>query len=998
MTNNLRTFRCELLLAMTLLVVASSFPQDNRNVTLSQSVADTIENFESGTVHLNSYPGRDEHPNAWSVDSLLPHAGSRYSLKLWGNTWKIEAIPPCNLDTGSVWQVAAYIDSVGEIQGFGVIDDSSRTLMYCFAGTQQVSPAEWITVYQGAFPIRSWNRYQLPIADDWLARYGRLPTITGLVFINSRPVDPHSVIFFDDIVDITSELPIVPVVSISYSIGSVYANRFGVNSVDVQFFSHVTPDSTAYSFLWNFGDETTSILPNPQHTFVVEDDHPYTVLLKAASPGGMSGSASCRIQVDPGETTFPIMINFVGDIMMARRYEQAGGIIPTQGVQAIFAPTRPYLGDAADITVANLESALTSTGTPHPTKSVVFRSSPANVAGLTYAGIDVVTLANNHVIDYGLAGLQQMQSVLRNSNIVFSGAGADSYEALLPAFYSQSGVCIAFVASSDRTGQYNNEQPFLNAGFNKPGFANLTPCNLRNQIDTVRNIADLVVVEMHSGSEYSFAPSRGIEIDEGADEEYSPFMHSPLPADIQIRQQAIDNGADVVICHHPHILQGFQAYQGKLIAHSLGNFTFDLEYPETMPTAILNAKIDQRGFHDYSVTPAFIDHYIPRRASGEFGLHLLNYLSKRSKDLGTYMIVDSESVTAGIVLDTTLLQPSTISHTSPLSIQQAGAEWVSAPLRLMRSGSISSIERVSPSGSWQYRLGRDVVWFGNFENEGCALWNVGGGEYDSTAYYRGRRSLLQRRAAGSGTATANLEKRILCNSPSSKHSLYGYVKTSNANNAIIRVKYYSSRSGLEIGSTDIGSFVNGTTDWALYHREFAPAANTTFFDIQLTSSSPSSGNGSTWFDDVGIIEWSDWMQVDPSVKSVTPNDYYWVQVKTSSSTTNASITYNETRYSQLTTSVESADVIPSGGFLLLQNYPNPFNSSTTIQYTLSGLSKVRLNIYNILGQQVAQLVGAEQPAGNYRVRWDAAQAATGIYFCRLQTEAGATTKKLLLLK
>ncbi|MDL1893899.1 hypothetical protein FBQ87_13580, partial [Sphingobacteriales bacterium CHB3] len=143
--NNRLTFRIEVLLAMILLVVASSFAQEHRRISVSQSAADTIENFESGTVNLISYPGRDEHPDAWRVDSLLPHAGSRYSLKLWGNMWKIEEIPPRTLDTGCVWQVAAYIDSVGEIQGFGVIDDSSRTLMYCFAGTQQVSPAEWIT-------------------------------------------------------------------------------------------------------------------------------------------------------------------------------------------------------------------------------------------------------------------------------------------------------------------------------------------------------------------------------------------------------------------------------------------------------------------------------------------------------------------------------------------------------------------------------------------------------------------------------------------------------------------------------------------------------------------------------------------------------------------------------------------------------------------------------------------------------------------------------------
>jgi hypothetical protein len=85
------------------------------------------------------------------VDSLLPHAGSRYTLKLWGNTWKVEQIAPRVVDSGDVWQVAVYIDSVGEAQAFGVIDDSARTLLYCLAGTHLLNPNDWITTYQGAF-------------------------------------------------------------------------------------------------------------------------------------------------------------------------------------------------------------------------------------------------------------------------------------------------------------------------------------------------------------------------------------------------------------------------------------------------------------------------------------------------------------------------------------------------------------------------------------------------------------------------------------------------------------------------------------------------------------------------------------------------------------------------------------------------------------------------------------------------------------------------------
>ena len=114
---------------------------------------------------------------------------------------------------------------------------------------------------------------------------------------------------------------------------------------------------------------------------------------------GQRGWSSETIEIDQGNTSFPITMNFVGDIMMGRRFEDSDGIISTQGVEALFEPTIDLLGNAADITVANLEIPLTNQGVPHPTKGIVFRSAPENVSGLIYAGIDVVSLANNHILD-----------------------------------------------------------------------------------------------------------------------------------------------------------------------------------------------------------------------------------------------------------------------------------------------------------------------------------------------------------------------------------------------------------------------------------------------------------------------------------------------------------------------------------------------------------------------------------------------------------------------
>ncbi|MFB0510195.1 MAG: CapA family protein, partial [bacterium] len=684
---------------------------------------------------------------------------------------------------------------------------------------------------------------------------GYLPTITGIVFINDRDVDTSAVVYFDEIIDITDDLPIAPQVEIWDSIGEIFVNAQGKKSVTVQFFSRVIdPDSEHHEYFWYFGDDSTSNNSNPIHTYIIEDDHEYTVLLEVKDSTGLWGRATGQVLVDPGPTTFPITVNFVGDIMLARRYELPGGVIDTLGVEGIFDPTLPYLGNAADITVANLESPLTTTGPRHPTKPIVFRGRPENVAGLVHAGIDVVSLANNHIIDYGLEGMRQTQSVLAENGILYSGAGANSYEAFLPIFRLKSGVNIGFLAFCNRTGQYDNYQPYLNAGFNKSGFAYLTLFDLSQQIQNIEASADLIVVEMHSGNEYSPIPpnlSENVELNE--DEFYSPLSLSPDSGDIEIRHHAIDEGADLVINHHPHMIQGFEVYNGKLIAHSLGDFTFDLDYPETYPTVILNAKIDATGFYDYYVTPVYIDDYIPFRARGELGIHILDYLAQRSKELGTYMIVDRDSVFAQIVLDTIILNPVTYPNQEGLRLQEESGYWTSKPIKLPRNGSISSILSISPPRNWEVRLGRELTWLwsGNFEDEGSSLWLLNQtDEFYDTIAFQGQRSLCQIRPMGSSPIITNLEERIVCNSDSTPYTLYGRIKTQNADSAGIAVGFYRSRTSGYNGSSDLDTIVNSTSDWAFYCNEFIPTNGTQYFDIWLRSVAPDSGNGYTWFDNV----------------------------------------------------------------------------------------------------------------------------------------------------
>ena len=128
-------------------------------------------------------------------------------------------------------------------------------------------------------------------------------------------------------------------------------------------------------------------------------------------------------------------------------------------------------------------------------------------------------------------------------------------------------------------------------------------------------------------------PVEVLEVGPGAPE--FTFRNEPSPGERELRRAAIDLGADVLINHHPHVLQGFESYNGKLIAHSLGNFIFDLYYPETMPTGVLTLEIDTAGITGYTFTPAWINHWIPRPATGSLARPMIARSRRSPRKLET---------------------------------------------------------------------------------------------------------------------------------------------------------------------------------------------------------------------------------------------------------------------------------------------------------------------------------------------------------------------------
>jgi hypothetical protein len=308
----------------------------------------------------------------------------------------------------------------------------------------------------------------------------------------------------------------------------------------------------------------------------------------------------------------------------------------------------------------------------------------------------------------------------------------------------------------------------------------------------------------------------------------------------------------------------------------------------------------------------------------------------------------------------------------------------------------------APERQWQFRLGREAVWFGNFEREGATPWLLNqSGESIVGPGRAGERSLCQTRAAGQSAITTGFERRVLCLSDSAEHTVHGWVRTENSRNAGVRVKSYSDRTGVAPLDSAATATLSGTNDWRFVSAEFDPPNYTGFFDIELRSEAPLiGGTGRAWFDDVGIVEWGAWQPLTAPVAVTEPNDWYWVQLRTAESTATAEFQYDEAVYDYVV-GIAGPGRTPARPTLRVVGNPGP---SPIIQFAQGRAGDARLRIYDCTGRLVRTLSPGTRPlAPEPSVMWDGRDdagraVAAGLYFCRLETAGGSAGVKLVLVR
>ncbi len=323
----------------------------------------------------------------------------------------------------------------------------------------------------------------------------------------------------------------------------------------------------------------------------------------SATPTATSTSdpaASALTPIPLAATGASVTISAVGDISLARQVNdwmaQYGASYPYELIQPLL---------TGDIVFANLEGALTDGGEPWP-KSFNFRTPPQFASGLAAAGFDVVSVANNHAMDYGSQGLVDTVAALDGVGVRHVGSGSDSIEARRSAMISANGISVAFVGCV--------LTPAEGSGFTIGAWSaglglGLFICSADEigiAIDAARaRAADFVVVSIHAGDEY---------------------VNTPNATQRELANAALAAGADVVLGHHAHAVQPIEQRGNQLIAWGLGNFIFDLDQwdlagiPKPRVSLILNVTLTKGvGVTSWEAVPVTLDAEVdrPRPATAE---------------------------------------------------------------------------------------------------------------------------------------------------------------------------------------------------------------------------------------------------------------------------------------------------------------------------------------------------------------------------------------------
>jgi poly-gamma-glutamate capsule biosynthesis protein CapA/YwtB (metallophosphatase superfamily) len=284
----------------------------------------------------------------------------------------------------------------------------------------------------------------------------------------------------------------------------------------------------------------------------------------------------------------PVTLAFGGDVHFEPPIRQWLSSSPS----TVLAGVAPALR-AADIAMVNVETAITSRGTPAQ-KNFVFRAPAEAFGAIAAGGVDVVTMANNHGMDYGEQGLRDSIAAARGAGVPVVGIGLDETGAYAPRMFTVKGQRIAVIGATQVMD--DNLIAAWTAGPGKPGLASAKrEDRLVQAVQEARAKADTVVVYVHWGVELQECPSE---------------------RQTSLAQRLTAAGADVVVGSHAHVLLGGGRMGGAFVDYGLGNFVFYANREPTVRSGVLEVTVTGRRVDRYRWVPARISGGLPATLSG----------------------------------------------------------------------------------------------------------------------------------------------------------------------------------------------------------------------------------------------------------------------------------------------------------------------------------------------------------------------------------------------
>lgn len=315
---------------------------------------------------------------------------------------------------------------------------------------------------------------------------------------------------------------------------------------------------------------------------------------------------------EPAAETGPVTMAFGGDVCFHDEYANMHSL-RSRGGKIESSLSADLLEEMwqADILMVNNEFSYSLRGEPLPEKAFTFRSRPENAGLLHEMGVDIVSLANNHVYDWGEDALFDTLDTLNNAGIPYIGAGRNLDEARKPYYFEINGRTIAFVSA---TQVERNENPDTKGATEVTAgtFRCFTEEEFGRLLETVKEAdakADATVVYIHWGTE-------------NTDElHWAQEWQAP---------ELIKAGADLIVGDHPHCLQGIDFIEGVPVFYSIGNFWFN---SKSLDTGLLKVVLDETGGLTCQFLPALQHDCRTDLASGGEKQRILQYLQCISPDV-----------------------------------------------------------------------------------------------------------------------------------------------------------------------------------------------------------------------------------------------------------------------------------------------------------------------------------------------------------------------------